>query len=187
MTKNQKIVNSGSFSEVVPVKKAETTIEKRKREKRELHEMFEKLEVTGQESEKEGIKHTQDEVKENRRKEHKMEMTEAEWLHSKRKYRDEDYLTALGSMLYHKLRQAELPLGYKTRVEIEGRKIAAYVVDRFGRSFGKGFEACGEVKYDHFAVNRLVIEAENTTDHLEGSDEARKTGNGIYLPPSIKS
>ena len=186
MSGNKKIVNSGRFSEVVPEKKKGTRLEERAKDNKETLETLDRLKVTGQESDKKAIKWVQEEVKEDKKKDYNMEMTEVEWLYSKRRYADEDYLEALGSMLYHKLKAAELPFGYKTHVEVDGRNIAAFVTDRFGRKYAKGFRACGEVKYDHFAVNQMVIEAENTTDHLEGSDEARKTKGGLYLPPTIK-
>lgn len=174
------------YTEISPKKKVGTTYDEKKKDKKEILENYERIEAMGQVNEKKGIKFTQEDLKQDQKKDYNIEATESDWLSGKRKYTDQEYLTSLGSVLYNKLEQIDLPLGYRFTVEIEGVRMKASLIDRFGREFVKGIKVSGEVKYDYHAIKVIAEEAENTVENLEGSDEARKTKNGIYLPPSVK-
>lgn len=171
-----------AYEKLKPKKKLGTSLDEKKKQKQKDQEEEEKLAILGQESERKAKKWIREEIVKKAESDRLTFGSELEWLRSKRKFRDEEYLIALASILWQRMKEVDFPLNYHWKVEIEGRKIRTEFIDRFGRKFAKGFKACGEPKFDHHAVGKVAIEAENTLDWIEGSLEGRKTETGIFLP-----
>jgi len=180
--KDQKRLKETYDKKFKPKPKAETALEKARRQKKELAQDDERLAEIGQESESKGIKFAKEDFKAQQVLEEREITNEMEWLASRRRFRDEDYLVALASILWQRMREISWPIGYHWAVDIDGRKVRATVKTPTKREYARGIMACGEAKYDHHAVEKIAVEAENTLDHLEESLEGRKTKGGILIP-----
>jgi len=180
--KSKKLLQETYDTKFKPKKRAETALEKKKRVKKELAQDDERLAEIGQESESKGIKFAKEDFKAQQILQKEEITNEVEWLTSRRRFRDEDYLIALASILWQRMRGISWPIGYRWEVDIDGRKIRATVKSPTKREYAKGFVACGEAKFDHNAAEKTAIEAENTLDHLEKSLEGHKTSSGILIP-----
>jgi len=190
VSKNKTIDNqeyiANAYDSLKKKKKSLTRLESLKEEKKKDAEDSEILAVEGQESEKEGKKWVKEGFDQSEKEKKSIYDVEREWLATKRTRKDEDYLIALGSILYHRLKTTDAPLGYTFEVTIDGKKIKAVLQDRFGRQFVRGFTATGEVKYDYKAVLVMEASAQETIDAYENNEEKRRTESGLYLPPSMK-
>lgn len=175
--KNQEKIED-EYHQLVPKEK----VPDKQEMKKEIMEDYERLDATGQEDEKKAVKWVQEDFKEDQTKQFKVEGNQVEWLERRRKRGDEDYLVGLASILWHQLKAVSWPLGFHFKVELEGVRMKATITDNYGREFAKGVKVCGDVKYDHHAVNKIAVEAENTLDQIESNDEFNKTDGGIYLP-----
>ncbi len=179
LIKNQKaLTDSYKFK---PKPKRETTLERKLREKKETQAEDELLAKQGQESETKAKEYVSYEVKEFDKARLKEKSNEYDWLTGQRRRKDEDYLVALGSILHHKLKTVDWPIGFTHRVVVEGRNILSEFYDNYGRRFTKGFKASGEVDYDYRGIKVLTEEAENTIEEIERGS-LKKTRSGIILP-----
>jgi len=178
--KNQKAIRDEYKFRKKP--KRETLLEKEKREKRETAEEDYVLSQVGQRNEKKGRKLTVEDWEKTEAAEKRLFANELDWLTSKRRFRDEEYLISLASILWHKLKDLDWPLGYHFKVLIEGKKILSEFRDNYYRRFVRGIKATGTPKYDYKAVQVLAASAQETVDDLQTNPEAKKSKGGIYLP-----
>lgn len=162
-------------------KKVLSPTEERKRAKTKLIEDLKKLDITGGENERAGIRAIQEEVKETNKAKRDVVQDEMTWLEKRLHRSDREYLVALGGICYRMMGEIDWLIGWKYDVRVEDRFITLLFKDHLGRLFAKGLRASGDVKKDYLCARRLVEEAENTVEEIVNGRSFNRTKEGIYL------
>lgn len=138
-----------------------------KKKKKDIAELEEVVEETGQESEKKGAKATMEVMKD---------------LDEKKKGQRNFLLNKLESLIKNKLKYREYlvqicdwnlrsridwPLGYFYRVEVSPKGIEFTLVDRYFKSYKKGMTPRYDPEWDLYGIDTIMTQMENTVDKLE--------------------
>jgi hypothetical protein len=59
------------------------------------------------------------------------------------------------------------PKGYHYRINFNEEKLNVIIMDRQGRTYGRGIKPCGNCEYDFHAMGVLLTQCENTIDQIE--------------------
>jgi len=107
-----------------------------------------------------------------------------EALESSLKWTRADYVRRLAETMNELAKHMDLPLGFTYWIGFDKEKLNLRINMADGRAFGRGIRPTGSTTYDFHAIGVLVLQAENTVDHILERGAFRK--DKLILPPGVK-
>lgn len=147
-----------------------------------IGEELEKVEAMGQESEKKGIKATQEVMKEKEKVEKKKEEKILTLLDETRR-KNLEYRKYLLWYLHEMVSDIEWPKAYQWGVWFDGKGVILSIRDKFGKIKKRAFKVTYIPKYDANICYRFAVWAEDVLDASEGR-LAQMQKSGIWTPPN---
>lgn len=151
--------------------------------KAEVNLALEKLEAIGQESEKEGIKYTQQFMKEWDQKQEGRGREKKGQLERMKRFSKPEYYRLVAGMIQEELSDLDIPVGYRTWAEMSGDGVIAKMTDLKGKTYYKAFKPDGSPEVDFKAVVGILTDIQNSIDYLEYERAENLKKLGLILPP----
>lgn len=150
------------------------------RKSKKVAEIEEKIDATGQESDKKAAKYVIEEGKKHQEKQKKKEEKELDNLSIKRKApKIESYYFTLCKTIHDLVQELQFPKTYDWGVWFDGKGIVLKIRDKYKKSHIKAFKPTHEPKYDLAACYKLAWWAEDLYDAIEGNTSTNGT---IWTP-----
>ncbi len=145
-------------------------------------EVEEKLEVMGQEDEHQGIRWTKYFMDQFDKKEWEKDQIHQQRLERKAKFSKKGYYDLCAQMMNQEAQTLDLALQFRLRGYATKYGVALEMRDiKTGRMFTRGMKPCGIPKYDYYATVVLLMQAQNTEEHVMATPLHNTTPGGIAL------
>jgi len=154
--------------------KIRTRLDQERENKKAVGIFEEKLEATGQESDKKAVKWVKEEQKEREKKEKEIEAVKKEILENTRK-KNNLYLNSLIKCLYGMVFELEWPKEFDFGVWHDGKGIVLAIKDKEKKIYKRAFKPSFNTEYDYNACERFTVWA-------EGIYSLTVQDNGIWTP-----
>lgn len=133
------------------------------------------IEAMGDENEQKGISYTQKFMSEFDNAEAQKNQFEQDTLEKKTRWTKRDYAYCFAKMLEEQARDLDLEPGYRVHVEFKDELhgdpgVIIVLTDKTGKKWKRGIKPCGTPKIDHYCLNVLLIQVQNTMDKIDAVD-----------------